>query len=83
MRPESARAPKSSDEPAGGLALTGVVDPPSGGGGGVEDPPSGGGGVEPSSGGGGGGSWNKGPLLKCISDKLIGLAIEISLLNRT
>ena len=50
--PESARAPNSSNEPAGGSALTGVVDPPSGGGG-----------VEPSSFGGGGGSWNKGPLL--------------------
>ena len=52
MRPESARAPNSSDEPAGGWALTGVVDPPSGVGG-----------VEPSSFGGDGGSWNKGPLL--------------------
>ena len=38
MRPESARALKYSGESAGGLALTGVVDPPSGGGG-----------VEPSS----------------------------------
>ena len=52
MRPESASAPNRRDEPAGGWALTGVVDPPFSGGG-----------VEPSSGGGEGGSWNKGPLL--------------------
>ena len=52
MRLESERALKSRDEPAGGWALTGVVDPPSGDGG-----------VEPSSRGGEGGSWNKGPLL--------------------
>ena len=33
MRPESARAPKSRDEPVGGLVVEGEVDPPSGGGG--------------------------------------------------
>ena len=75
MRPESARALKYSGESAGGLALTGVVDPPSGGGGVEEDPPSGGGGVEPSSGGGGGGSWNKGPLLNS-DEPAGGLAIK-------
>ena len=64
MRPESARAPNSSDEPAGGWALTGVVDPPSGGGG-----------VEPSSFGGEGGSWNKGPLLNS-DEPAGGLAIK-------
>ena len=72
MRPESARAPNSSDEPAGGLALTGVVDPPSGVGG-----------VDPSSGVGEGGFWNKGPLLKLIFELLINLIIEILLLHST